>query len=151
MANQEFKATVSLKEGLLVEGESRDFKVLMDEPEQLGGTNKGMNPVEMLLNALGGCLTITIAAFSKAARVNLSDVRVHVTGDLDPGGFLGTNKEVRKGFSQIRYEVELITDATEEKINKLMNMVEERCPVSDTLKGVEVVKKNIKITSSTNA
>lgn len=151
MANQEFKATVSLKEGLLVEGESRGFKVAIDEPENLGGSNQGMTPVEMLLNSLGGCLAITIAAFSKAAHVELNDVKVNVTGDLDPGGFLGTNKDVRKGFSQIRYEVELSTDATQEKINKLMQMVEERCPVSDTLKGVEVVQKNIKITNTTTA
>lgn len=150
MPNQEFAATVSLKEGLLVEGETRGFKVAMDEPEQLGGTNKAMTPVEMLLNALGGCLAITVAAFSKAAHVDLHDVKVHVTGDLDPGGFLGTNKDVRKGFNQIRYEIELMTDATEEKVNKLMQMVEERCPVSDTLKGVEVVKKKIKITSMTS-
>jgi len=144
LANQEFKTTVHLKEGLFVEAESRGFKVNMDEPEQLGGTNKGMNPVELLLASLGGCLTITVAAFSKAAHVDIKDCRVHITGDLDPEGFLGVNKDVRKGFTQIRYEVEIDSDASEDKINKLMQMVEERCPVSDTLKGVEVVG-NVKV------
>ncbi|MFV9510647.1 OsmC family protein [Tepidibacillus sp. LV47] len=139
MAIQEFKATVSLKEGLFVEANARGFTVQMDEPEQLGGTNKAMNPVELLLSALGGCLTITIAAFSKAAHVEIEDCKVHVTGDLDPDGFLGLNKDVRKGFMQIRYQVEIVSNSPEEKIKKLMKMVEERCPVSDTLKGVEVI------------
>ncbi len=151
MAKQEFKSTITLKEGLLVEAESRGFKVVMDEPAQLGGTNKGMNPVEMLLSSLGGCLSITMSAFSKAAHVDIKNLRVHVTGDLDPEGFLGTNDQVRKGFSQIRYEVEVETDASEEKVNKLLQMVEERCPVSDTLMGVEVVMNNIKITSGAHA
>lgn len=148
MAIQELKATVTLKDGMFVEAESRGFKVHMDEPEQLGGTNKAMNPVEMLLAALGGCLSITISAFSKAAHVNIQDCRVDVTGDLDPEGFLGINKDVRKGLSQIRYNIEIVSDSPEEKINKLMQMVEDRCPVSDTLKGVEIVKGNVKVTQS---
>lgn len=148
MATQEFKSTVTLKEGLFVEAESRNFKVHMDEPEQLGGTDKAMNPVEMLLAALGGCLSITIAAFSKALRVDVKDCRVDVTGDLDPDGFLGKSKDVRMGFTQIRYNVELVTDASQDKVDRLMKMVEERCPVSDTLKGVEVVQGTIDIKNS---
>ncbi|GBF12167.1 OsmC family protein [Tepidibacillus infernus] len=138
MAKTEFQSTVSLKEGLFVEAISRGFAVHMDEPEQLGGTDKAMNPVELLLSALGGCLAITVGAFSKAAHVDVKECKVHVTGDLDPEGFLGFNKEVRKGFSQIRYQIEIVSDSPEERIKKLMQMVEERCPVSDTLKGVEV-------------
>ncbi|MFT9486516.1 MAG: OsmC family protein [Tepidibacillus sp.] len=138
MAKTEFQSTVSLKEGLFVEAISRGFAVHMDEPEQLGGTDKAMNPVELLLSALGGCLAITVGAFSKAAHVDVKECMVHVTGDLDPEGFLGFNKEVRKGFSQIRYQIEIVSDSPEERIKKLMQMVEERCPVSDTLKGVEV-------------
>lgn len=145
MANQEFKVTTSLKQGLTVEAETRGFKVVMDEPEQMGGANQGMTPVELLLASLGGCLSITIAAFSKAAHVELRDVKVHVSGDLDPEGFMGINKNVRKGFSQIRYDIEVITDSPEERVQKLMQMVEERCPVSDTLKGVGV-EGNIRVT-----
>lgn len=138
MANTEFNATVSLKEGLFVEAETRGFTVHMDEPEHLGGTDKAMNPVELLLSSLGGCLTISIAAFSKAVHVDLKDVRVNVSGDIDLDGFLGVNKNVRPGFNQIRYDIELVSDSSEVKLNKLINMVKERCPVSDTLKGVEV-------------
>ncbi len=150
MANHEFSATVSLKEGMHVQAESRGFIVEMDEPEQLGGTNKAMNPVEMLLTSLGGCLTITISAFSKAAHVDIQDCKVNVTGDLDPEGFLGINKDVRMGFSEIRYSIEIISDSSQEKINKLLQMVENRCPVSDTLKGVAVVKQDVKITQPTS-
>lgn len=145
MANQEFKSITTVKEGLFVEAEARNFKVHMDEPEQLGGTDKAMNPVEMLLSALGGCLAISITAFSKAARVEIKNCKVNVVGDLDPDGFLGLNQNVRTGFSQIRYDVELETDSSQEKVEKLMKMVEEKCPVSDTLKGVEVVQGKISI------
>jgi len=146
MANQEFHATVSLKKGLQVQAEARGFTVEMDEPEQLGGTDTAMTPVEMLLASLGGCLTITMSAFSKAAHVDIQDCKVHVTGDLDPEGFLGINKEARKGLSEIRYHIEIISDSPQEKIDKLIQLVENRCPVSDTLKGVAVVKGEVKVT-----
>ncbi|OEF99051.1 peroxiredoxin [Vulcanibacillus modesticaldus] len=145
MANQEFKANVKLEEGLFVEADVRGFKVNMDEPEQLGGTNKAMNPVELLLCSLGGCLLISITAFSKELQIELKDCQVEVTGDLDPDGFFGKNKDVRVGFSQIRYNLEIVTDAPDEKIEKLFQLLKERCPVSDTLKGVEVVQ-NYKVT-----
>ena len=48
------KASVSkLSDGMQVETSTRGFKILLDEPEELGGTNKGMNPVEAVLGALG--------------------------------------------------------------------------------------------------
>ena len=47
-----FNAKVSrLSDGLQVEAQSRGFKVLMDEPVEGGGTDKGMNPVELLLSS----------------------------------------------------------------------------------------------------
>lgn len=69
MAIETFKAVSrKLPEGLAVESEVRGFKIILDEPKELGGTNKGMNPVEALLCALGSCQTIVAAAFAQAKR-----------------------------------------------------------------------------------
>ena len=60
-----FKADVKkLPGGLQVEANARGFKILLDEPADLGGTDKGMNPVEAVLCALGACQTICAAAFA---------------------------------------------------------------------------------------
>ncbi len=49
-----FKATArKTANGLQVEANARGFKITLDEPEELGGTNTGMNPVEAVLCALG--------------------------------------------------------------------------------------------------
>ncbi|MGD9678656.1 MAG: OsmC family protein [Vulcanibacillus sp.] len=144
MSIQEFKATTTLKDGFFVEAEAREFKITMDEPKDLGGTNKAMNPVELLLCSLGGCLTISVSAFSKATKVDLTNCHVEVTGDLDPDGFLGKNNEVRVGLTQIRYNIEIESDSPQENIDRLIQMVEERCPISDTLTGVEIIG-NVKV------
>ena len=98
-----------------------------------------MNPVELLLCSLGGCMSICAAAFAREAGVDLKGFHVELEGDLDPAGFMGRDPNVRKGYQQIRYRMHIDSPSPAEKIEKLKKMIEERCPVSDTLRGVEVV------------
>ena len=125
--------------GVYTEAAARGFKVAMDEPAELGGTNRAMNPVEMLLCSLGGCMCICAAAFAQACRVELRGFRVELEGDLDLDGFMGKNPEARKGYQQIRYRLHLDTPSPAENVERLVSLIKERCPVSDTLAGVEVV------------
>ncbi len=142
MAKTIFKANVKWSgNGVYSEGTSRDFKVGLDEPKDLGGKDQAMNPVEMLLNALGGCMTICAAAFAKKCGVDLRACNVDIEGDLDPEGFLGINPDVRTGYQEIRYKINIDSPSPEENIQKLRELIEERCPVSDTLKGVKVACK----------
>ena len=60
----------------------------MDEPKELGGSDTGMNPVEMLLCALGSCQAIVAKSFATAHGIDLHDFLVVLEGDLDPDGFL---------------------------------------------------------------
>jgi uncharacterized OsmC-like protein len=129
---------VNWQSGLACEADARGFKVTMDEPAELGGTNTSMNPVELLLSALGGCITICAAAFAPACKVNLIDFSVDLEGDLDPDGFLGKNPNVRTGFSDIRYKMHIKTDSPKENVERLVKAIKKVCPVSDTLKGVPV-------------
>jgi len=131
---QMMKASVTLKEGLRVEAEARGFKVTIDEPTQMGGSNLGMTPTELLLSALGSCMTITISVFSKAFHVDIKDLKVDVEGDWNPAGFMGTDKDVRPGFSAIRFNIHMVTDAPESRVQRLIKTAEEKCPVSDTLR-----------------
>ncbi len=80
----------------------REVQVEVDEPKALGGTDRAMNPVELLLCALGGCMSICAAAFAGACGVDLQGFSVEVEGDLDPDGFLGKNPmcapDIRGGY-----------------------------------------------------
>ncbi|GBF12163.1 OsmC family protein [Tepidibacillus infernus] len=134
MANQVMRSTVTLKDGLKVEAESRGFKVIVDEPQQMGGSNLGMTPVELLLSALGSCLTITITMFSKAFHIDIKDLKVDVEGDFDPMGAMGNDPNARSGFTEIRVNIHISSDAPESRIHRLIEMAEQKCPVSDTLR-----------------
>lgn len=139
-----FKATANkLKEGLQVETSIRSFKILMDEPAELGGTDMGPNPVEVLLAALGACQSIVAFAFAESHNIKIDGFYVKLEGDLDPDGFLGLSN-ARKGFQEIRYEIHFITKEPLSKIQQYVEFIERTCPVGDCLQnGVRLVKSNV--------
>lgn len=84
VADSKWSAEVKWKGGFCSEATIRDFApTTSDEPEQLGGTNTGPNPVEQVLGALGNCLAVGYAANATAAGITIRDMTVRVDGDLD--------------------------------------------------------------------
>lgn len=134
MATVTFKSTSrKLPGGLAVESEARGFKVTMDEPADLGGTDTGMNPVEAMLCALGSCQCIVGAAFAKAKRIKFEELWVEAEGDLDPDGFLKGVPDIRRGFKEIRFTLHIKTDSETEKVYDYFEFMQDRCPVEDNL------------------
>ena len=133
MAKETFKAVSRSINGLVVESTVRDFKVIIDEPKSLGGTNTGMNPVEALLCALGSCEVIVARAFAQANGIEFSEFWVELEGDLDTDGFLKGLPGVRNGYNEIRTTMHVKTDASAEKVEAFAAFIEGRCPVGDTL------------------
>ncbi len=128
-----FKATSrKLPEGMAVESQVRDFKIMADEPPSLGGADQAMNPLEMLLCALGSCQSIVAAFYARQAGVNLQGFRVDLEGDLDPAGFMGLGT-ARPGLQEIRYKMYIKTDSPRENVEKLVEMIRTRCPVGDCI------------------
>lgn len=112
----------------------------MDEPESLGGTDKGMNPVKALLCALGSCQTICAFAFAKSQGIKLENFHVEMEGDLDPDGFMGLAEGVRNGFQEIRYTMHFKADNSQEELEKFADFIESRCPLADCLNNTVPMK-----------
>ncbi|MGB9678815.1 MAG: OsmC family protein [Thermoanaerobacteraceae bacterium] len=140
MAIETFKAiSRKLPQGLAVESEVRGFKVVMDEPKEMGGTDTGMNPVEALLCALGSCQSIVAAAFAKAKGIDLQGFWVELEGDIDVDGFMG-KANVRPGFQEIRFKMHIKSNSPKEKIDEFVKFIEKTCPVGDSISnGVKLV------------
>ncbi|HKK49428.1 MAG TPA: OsmC family protein [Alkalispirochaeta sp.] len=133
MPQTTFTATTKLLEGLQVENSVRHFTVRMDEPESLGGTDTGMNPVEAMLAALGSCITIVAAAFAQSEGIDLQEFWVESEGDLDPSGFLKGAEGVRRGFNEVRFTPHIKTSSSPEEVEKFMTFIKSRCPVTDNM------------------
>lgn len=136
--------TVKSPEGLKTTTSVREFEVACDEPVESGGTNLGMNPVELMLASLGSCMTIAAFYLAPAQGINVSAFSVELEGDVDPDGFMGLNPDVRNGFSEIRITPHISCDAPADRAREFVELVASRCPVHDTLShGTSIVCESI--------
>ncbi len=112
---------------------ARNFQMIIDKPQNLGGTNEGANPVEYVLGALSGCLTVVGHLVAKEMGFTLRGMDMEMKGNLDPGRFMGQSKENRAGYKEIEVQIYADADTDEETLNKWVEQIEDRCPVSDNL------------------
>ncbi|WP_174734386.1 OsmC family protein [Mesobacillus harenae] len=141
MPKTTFKASAHLQEGVQVIARSRNFEFIIDEPQSLGGTDTGMNPVEAVLAALGACQAIVARVYAKKFDIQFDDLWVEVEGDLDTDGFMNIS-DVRRGYSEIRYNIHIATDASREQVSKFIEFIENTCPVGDTIANPVSLKLN---------
>jgi len=131
-----YKTSSTLRDGLksevTFEGGQR---LTVDEPEMLpGGTNAGVNPLDLFLASIGSCQEITYKAYAAAMNIPLEKVAVAMHGDVDLAGFLMVNPDAKRGFSAIRGTVTVTApNATQEQLHQLKVAVDAHCPMSDTL------------------
>ena len=63
------EGTVKWVDGVMFLGESSSgHSVVMDGPEELGGKNHGLRPMEMLLLGTGGCALFDVVTMLKSAQ-----------------------------------------------------------------------------------
>ncbi|NLB20652.1 MAG: OsmC family protein [Clostridium sp.] len=120
--------------------EARNFKIIVDEPKNLGGTDAGPNPVEYVLAALAGCMNVVGHVVAKEMNFELRSLELEIEGDLDPGKFMGTSMKERAGYKEIRVVLTPDADADKEILDKWIEAVEQRCPVSDNIANATPVK-----------
>lgn len=113
--------------------EARDFEFVVDEPESLGGSNSGPNPVEYLIGAWAGCLNVVVHTVSEERQIDLDSIDIEIHGNLDPRKFLGAAEDVRAGYQELAVQIEVESDAEEDALDALRAEVEERCPVGDNI------------------
>lgn len=76
------KTTVKWVDNMMMVGESASgHAVIMDGPEEVGGKNLGIRPMEMLLLGMGGCTTIDILSMLKKMREEVHDCRAEITAE----------------------------------------------------------------------
>jgi uncharacterized OsmC-like protein len=126
-----FSATSRQIEGLHSRVSTRDFFLEVDEPEALGGTDKGPNPVELILAALASCQEITYRLYADRLGIPLDGISVHLEGDIDLRGFTAADETVRPGFKELRGSIDIDSPASPADLEHLKATVDRICPVLD--------------------
>ena len=99
-----------------------------------GGSGLELCSGDMLLEALVACAGVTLKAVATAMGISLRSGEVRAEGDLDFRGTLGVDKQAPVGFTDIRLNFALDTDATQDQLDTLLKLTERYCVVLQTLK-----------------
>lgn len=111
----------------------RAFTVRSDHPPELLGRNTGPTAIEIVVAALGACITGTYAAQATARGVTLRRLEVELTTRIDLSGFFGLRDEVRPGLQGVSATFVVEADADDATLQELADAVREHSPVYDTL------------------
>jgi uncharacterized OsmC-like protein len=113
--------------------EARSFKIVVDEPPTLGGTDHGANPVEYLLASYAGCLNVMGHLIASELGFKLDKLEIEISGNLNPDRLFGKSFTERAGFKKIQVTLKPHAQVTPELLKSWIKAVENRCPINDNL------------------
>ncbi|WP_141736394.1 OsmC family protein [Oligoflexus tunisiensis] len=134
-----------LADGKNIRPSGKSFKLMVDEPKELGGNDEYPNPVEYLAAGLAGCITAGIATNGALFGTDFTEINVKVEVNFDLHGVLGLDKSKPNGALDIRYQVELAGAASPEKLTKAKETIDRKSPVKNTLEGQLPVRTSVKV------
>lgn len=114
--------------------EAREFDLVVDEPEEMGGANEGPNPLEYLLAGQAGCLNVTASQVASDMGIEVEELEIEITGAFDLAAFQTEQPDERTAVQNIEVTLEAAVDADDETLQEWGERVEARCPVSDNIK-----------------
>lgn len=111
--------------GFRIGGEDipRRFTFDIDEPHELGGSNRFANPQEHLIAALNACMTVGYVAQCAVRGITLESLVIETEGEIDLRGFLGIDPKVANGYESLRYTVRIKGGGTKEQFAEIHDAV----------------------------
>lgn len=101
-------------------------EIRMDAAEEVGGTNSGARPTELLLNAVAGCTGIDIISILHKMRLKPSSFHMDVEGQRAD--------EHPKRFTEINVHYALEGELPEEKVIRAIQLSKDKyCSVAHSL------------------
>ena len=103
--------------------------ISIDGAPAIGGHNKGMRPMQLLLAALGGCSAIDIISILRKQKQEIESFDIEVDGEREPVGIEGYSL-----FKTIEVHFILNGNLDKDKVDRAVKLsMEKYCSVTKTL------------------
>ena len=112
-------------------------KVRLDMPNLLGGTNRGMMPLEAVLAGYAGSLNVVGNFVAKTMDFEMNHWEFTIWAEFDPRGIYGLAK-VPKPLLVVHVEARVETIESPRRLAELRKRLAERDPVHNLLKAAGV-------------
>lgn len=117
---------------------TRTHTLVADEPVDVGGSDAGASPYELLLGALAACTAMTVRMYADRKQWPLSDVVVRIRPVRSHAVDCANCETKEVGVGRLEREVDLTGPLSGEQRTRLL-YIADRCPVKQTLeRGVRI-------------
>ncbi|MGM0636282.1 MAG: alpha/beta fold hydrolase [Bacteroidota bacterium] len=116
-----------------------------DEPKDVGGSDFGPNPYELVAGGLAACTAMTLQLYAKRKEWNLTDVEVHINHSKEhkKDSRSTTEKDAKNPkLDQFERKIKLKGDLDEKQKKRLLEIAN-KCPVHRTLHSEVEVKTSL--------
>ncbi|WP_299103966.1 OsmC family protein [uncultured Tenacibaculum sp.] len=134
MAKQQESIVKLTTKNYLAEAKMRQHFAVIDEPIKAGGDDNAPTPVEYLLTAIGGCVSITLRMYAERKGWDLGEITVNVRQKEEL-----TSEGIKKSLIE---EISFEKEVTPEQREKLLEIAG-KCPVAKMVKGATPITSNI--------
>ena len=112
----------------------RNLDVVIDEPEERGGTNLGPTPTEAAMTALIACTNVIGHKAAKKLSVDLGNVTIDANCKFDRRGVL-MEEEIAVPFPEITLTVNCDTPASQDDLTRVGVETAKYCAIAKLFEG----------------
>jgi uncharacterized OsmC-like protein len=118
----------------------RDFQIVTDTGPAIGGFDLGPRAPELLLGALGSCISHTILIQAALQQIPIDSLVVDVSGDIDS---LAGHTDVPGAVTSISYTVTVDSSASPAQIEGLTSLLGAICPVHNVIEHAQPLSATV--------
>ena len=144
------KTKITLRDGLTCEVEDGPWKMAVDMSIKSGGDGQAPDPGVYGRTALGSCLAIGYAQWAAKLGVAIDTLTVEVHADYDSGASHAVS-DAPPGYRQVRYIVTIESDTPEADIMRVLDEADTHSPYRDVFARPIDLRREVKITSRSQA
>lgn len=133
--SKDSKAIAVLEDGLRCRAQAPNGEVIRtDMPTAVGGEGTAPSPGWLLRAALATCDATMIAMRAAVEGISFTKLEVTVDSDSDDRGLVGVDDAVPAGPLCVRVRVRAASDASPDRIRKVIDWAEQHSPVGDAIR-----------------
>ncbi|ARV07897.1 osmotically inducible protein OsmC [Polaribacter sp. SA4-10] len=134
MSKTKQSQVVLTNKNYLAEAKTRNHFLTIDEPVASGGGDNGPTPVEYLLTAVGGCVSITLRMYAERKGWDVGKITVNVSQKEEV-----TSDGIKKWLEE---DISFENEITEDQRKRLL-VIAGKCPVAKMVKGETTIVSSI--------
>ncbi|HQY30500.1 MAG TPA: OsmC family protein [Thermomicrobiales bacterium] len=118
----------------------RDFQIITDTGPAIGGFDLGPRAPEVLLGALGSCISHTILIQAALQQIPIDSLVIDLAGEIDS---LAGHSDIPGAVSDLHYTVTVQSAASAEQITALTSLLGTVCPVLNVVEHPQNVRATV--------